>query len=218
MEELLAVAANDKPGQRMEEAAKAFLSTQSDFYRKPYDHRPLDNPRHCVFLGTTNRDTFLTDRTGNRRWYPLRCNSDAAFLYQHQNEVKADIEQCWAEMLTAYREQSDYSIPTPRVSLLGEIKAKQEDAEVEDPRVGMIEEYLRGKERVCIIQIWNECLHQNYYGKIPVPNQSDRLELGEILTHKLGWKRGTVGRFGNYGSQKAFFPPAGSEKTDVLPF
>lgn len=154
IEELLAVLANDKQGSKVEETAKAFLSTQSDFYRKPYDRRPMDNPRHCIFIGTTNRDEFLTDKTGNRRWYPVRCNSDASYIYSHKDECRSDIRQCWAEMLTAYKNAEAFAQPTARRDLLNEIRAQQAGAECEDYREGVISEYLADKDYTCVLELW----------------------------------------------------------------
>lgn len=206
IEELLAVLANDHGGQKVEEAAKAFLSTQSDFYRKPYDRRPLDYPRYCVFIGTTNRDVFLTDKTGNRRWFPLRVDSDARFLYEHRAEIQAEIAQAWAEMLAAYDGGKALASPTPDVSLLSVIQAEQRDAEVEDYRVGMMENYLRGKDRVCIVDIWQNCLHDGT--KYPPDMlRKDSMEIGAILTNTLRWTRGRAEWFQGYGSQKAFHAP-----------
>ena len=217
IEELLAVIANEKSGQKVEEAAKAFLSTQSDFYRKPYDHRPLDNPRHCFFLGTTNRDTFLTDRTGNRRWYPIRCTQTGAYIYDHQTEIKHYIEQCWAEMLTAYKSGDMFAAPTPMNALSDVIATQQQEAEVEDPRSGQIEEYLAGRSKVCLLQVWNECLYRDTTP--PMMQRKDSLEIGEILVHKLGWRRGLVDRFGpDYGRQKAYLAPAKAENCQEYPF
>ena len=189
LEELLAVLANDRAGQKVEEAAKAFLTTQSDFYRKPYGHRPQDYPRYCIFIGTTNRDTFLTDKTGNRRWYPIRCNPSADYLYAHKEEVQAEIEQCWAEMLAAYRANAPISRATPNAHLLQEIKAEQREAEVEDYRAGLIEEYIRDKKRVCILDLWRNCLHDRSV-TVPDMQRRDSVEIGEILTNQLKWERG----------------------------
>lgn len=52
-------------------AIKQFLSANEDMYRPPYGARMLKRPRHSVFGGTTNDDTFLRDATGDRRFWPI---------------------------------------------------------------------------------------------------------------------------------------------------
>jgi predicted P-loop ATPase len=77
--------------------AKSFLSQQTERFRLPYGHRIVENKRQCVFVGTTNSDTWLKDETGGRRYWPVRCRSI------HVDQLKDDRDQLWAEALAAYR-------------------------------------------------------------------------------------------------------------------
>jgi len=52
---------------------KAFITQQNDRYREPYARRPVDRPRQCVFVGTTNHGEYLKDTTGNRRFWPIKA-------------------------------------------------------------------------------------------------------------------------------------------------
>lgn len=209
IEELLATMANDYSGTKSEETTKAFISTASDFYRKPYDRRPTDSPRHCIFIGTTNRETFLTDKTGNRRWYPVRVDVDGRWLYEHEEECKADILQAWAEMKHAFDNGLPLAKPVADAALLSTIKEEQVAAEQDDWREGLIEQYLNGKEKVCLIEVWQRALYQNRSPYYPEMTRRDACALSTILCNKLGWSRGNVCDFGNYGRQKAFYrdPP-----------
>ena len=54
--------------QRELDSVKAFLSRQVDNFRPPYAAIAEDHPRASVFAATTNRDIFLSDPTGNRRF------------------------------------------------------------------------------------------------------------------------------------------------------
>jgi len=59
-------------------AVKAFISRQVDAYRPPYGRVTVEVPRTSVFVGTTNEDEFLTDATGNRRYWPIRADATRA--------------------------------------------------------------------------------------------------------------------------------------------
>jgi predicted P-loop ATPase len=79
------------------ETIKRFLSANQDHYRAPYDRHASTIPRSSVFVGTTNKDIFLRDETGNRRFWPVAvqgpCDIEA---------LRQDRDQLWAEALSRY--------------------------------------------------------------------------------------------------------------------
>lgn len=81
---------------------KAFLSRREDFYRPPYGDNLILTPRRCVFVGSTNDDFWLSDRTGNRRFWPCYCDAiDIAAL-------RRDRDQVWAQAVAEYRAFARY--------------------------------------------------------------------------------------------------------------
>ena len=64
------------------EDIKLFLSRQKETYKAPYEVHPKDHKRQCVFAGTSNTLDFLPlDRTGNRRFLPVRVQAEAAEVH-----------------------------------------------------------------------------------------------------------------------------------------
>lgn len=52
-------------------AIKAFISSKVDRYRVAYGATVGSFARQCLLVGTTNENTYLRDRTGNRRFWPI---------------------------------------------------------------------------------------------------------------------------------------------------
>ncbi len=87
-----------KKGER--EQVKLFLSKQTDTYRGAYLRRTMAYPRRCIFIGTTNDDTFLNDATGARRFLIIDCRGQAK---KNAWDVTLDeVKQMWAEAKTYY--------------------------------------------------------------------------------------------------------------------
>jgi putative DNA primase/helicase len=78
--------------------AKAFFSSANDRYRPSYGRRAQAFPRQCVIAGTTNQHEYLRDTTGNRRYWPVRCE-------RIDIEALASVrDQLWAEADWRYRQ------------------------------------------------------------------------------------------------------------------
>ena len=79
------------------EAVKRLLSTPVDRYRESYGHYAADRPRRGVLVGTTNKEAFLQDETGARRFWPV------AIRQLNHGALVADREQLFAEAVTEYK-------------------------------------------------------------------------------------------------------------------
>ena len=186
------------------EAVKAYITSQEDSYRPPYGKHVQTIPRRCTFIGTTNNPQFLTDKTGNRRFYPVKCGSIGYSLFDHEAEVRAYIRQAWAEAVKLYKEGNLQ--PYAKKSVLEKIRAAQEQAMEDDWRIGAIEQYLETQKAqhnatVCVIELWHYALGEPEEIK---PTRKDSIEITQIITNIPGWFQLPNPIRTKWGRQKAF--------------
>jgi phosphoribosylformylglycinamidine (FGAM) synthase PurS component len=82
---------------RDDDEIKRWITTQVDKGRLPYARTPVSYPRSFVLAGTTNNYDYLSDPTGNRRFWPFKAKCvDIAAL-------KNDRSQLWAEAVHNYK-------------------------------------------------------------------------------------------------------------------
>lgn len=196
------------------EAMKSFTTKCVDKYRASYERRTLDYPRKCIFIGTTNDVQFLSDKTGNRRYLPIRVNLQQGELDNREEEVRSYILECWREALHLYKEGKTYlTIPTKYYK---EVLKAQESAVEDDPKMGIVLDYLHDKkvgDRVCSLEIFTNCLNG-------VKKNFDRLmskEISRTLSSLPDWKRSdSTQRFEIFGTQKYWEKIEVKEKRDDL--
>lgn len=200
-----------------QEAVKSYITRQRDKYRKPYGESTGEYPRRCIFIGTTNNEQFLKDKTGNRRFYPVTVNSSAYWLYDHEQECRDYIIQCWAEAKARYDkgEMPNYA----NKALRDQYKAAQEEAMEDDWRVGAIEKYLNDQavgDLVCVRQIKREALTMGSdNAQDPAPKES--IEIATIMSKIDGWEKAGRRYIANYGQQRCWRKRAGINSEELLP-
>lgn len=85
-------------GKAEDSVVKAALTSRVDTFRRPYASAPESVPRSSVFVGTTNKKTFLRDHTGSRRFHVVEVQGRIPL-----DLVRAERDQLWAEALYRYR-------------------------------------------------------------------------------------------------------------------
>lgn len=207
-------------GAASDELVKGFVTSTADNWRKPFGREITTRARRCVFAGTTNKSSFLTDPTGNRRFLPVECGIYPPTLDAWSDDYPLYIAQCWAEVVDAYKRGEAKLV-------LSEESERYADMlrgiyTEDDPRVGIIQQYLndrhgRGqlekgtanKMRVCVTEL---CRFMDIKDDRETVN-----EIHEIMHHKIhGWypypTKQHKARCGDYGVQLCYIPAEAFDK------
>ena len=157
-------------------ALKAFISRQVERYRPPYGRKEVIQPRQCIFIGTTNKEAYLRDETGGRRFWPVRVGTiDTGAL-------KRDRGQLFAEAMHLFEAGAKW---WPDDAFEREhIKPQQEARFEADAWEEMIADYLGGKSKVTVGEVAREAL----YIETPRIGTADQRRITAAL-ERLGWKR-----------------------------
>ena len=207
------------------ESIKLYISKQVDRFRPAYGRRTQEFPRQCIFIGTTNEAQFLRDATGNRRFWVVDTPNDPTS--DMWDDLTPDVvRQIWAEAVQRYKDGETLYLPKELEAVAREV---QETYEEENPRAGIIADYLdrllpdgwddmdlyarrawlesdaqgvHQRTHVCTLEIWAEALGG-------VPDKLDRYtskEIRDILGRMTEWRhRGNKLRsFKPYGRQRYF--------------
>lgn len=180
------------------ESVKRFLTATQDKYRIPYERRADTFYRQCVFAGTTNKDDFLQDETGNRRFLIIHTGVTKTSKSLFTPEVMEDIKQAWAEAVHIWKNE-DPQLILPE-ACIQQAKELQEANMADDGKRGIILDYLEGKTQVCAREIWFEALEESIS-----PKSYQTSEINSIIAKVPGWQRmKTPRKFPKYGSQRGF--------------
>lgn len=109
---------------------KGIISCGSDRYRASYGRRAEDHPRRGVWAGSTNRDDWVEDETGARRFWPVRCTEIDLDYLRHNRE------QIFAEAVYRFKAGEPWWNIDPELARL-----EQESRRSEDPWTERILDY-----------------------------------------------------------------------------
>lgn len=224
------------------ETAKHFIAKRVDRFRVAFGHRPEGFPRQCIFIGTTEDDEFLRNINGNRRWWPVRCglSKPERDVFRITQE---DVDQIWAEAVELYREGEKLYLDRaleqkakdvravhietdPREGIIAgylsqELPANWEKMALMERRTWLQadpdDEFRTApvdrRTRVCIAELWCECLEGNRRDL----KDFQAKELHYLMKSIPGWKlaKGKKASFGPlYGVQRFYERERGGKDDD----
>jgi predicted P-loop ATPase len=155
---------------------KAFLSRTTERYRPSFGRREVIEPRQCIFIGTTNRDTYLRDESGGRRFWPVKAGRiDIAALIR-------DRDQLFAEAVAKYRAGVPWwpDNAFERQHIMSEQAARYE-ADAWEETIGA---FIEVRTKVTIGEVAREALQI----ETPRIGTADQRRVAAAL-EQLGWKR-----------------------------
>lgn len=193
------------------EEIKSFLSRQKDTYKVPYDKFTADRPRQCVFAGTSNKLDFLPhDRSGNRRFLPIRIDPDKAEVHilANQQTSRAYFNQLWAEIMVIYR-SGEYSLQLSKEASK-QLKQEQTTFMPENTLDGQVLGFMEqtAYKQVCSTLIFAEALHS---GTLTRPQAWETRNICDVVNNAIasgelkGWHsyQGSR-RYALYGKQRGW--------------
>lgn len=129
---------------------KAFITTKIDRIRPPYGRSVEVMARSSVFCGTTNQTDFLSDSTGNRRFWviPVEREIDTTRLQQERDQI-------WAAATSLYKSGQIWHLTAEESELMGEGRKQYETTDVWEDAVL---DWIEGKEEISLQDILSDLL------------------------------------------------------------
>jgi predicted P-loop ATPase len=167
-----------------DDALKAFITRPVERYRPSYGRKEIIQPRQCIFIGSTNKSTYLRDETGARRYWPVKVGTiDTTALSRDRNQL-------FAEAVVLYRNGARW---WPDGAFEREhIQPEQEARYEADPWQETITDWLDGKSKVTVGEIARIALHI----ETARLGTADARRIASIL-ECLKWRRGKKDWKGN---------------------
>jgi len=160
--------------QRDSSSIKAFLTSTHDSYRRPWGKNIETYPRHCVIVGSTNRDDFLNDSTGSRRFWvvPIAGKIDL-------RKLKENREAIWGAAVQCYLNKEAWFLDPQEEILRQQLN---DSYQREDPWSDAITNYCFGRDKVAI----SEILSRGINLELSKQDRQAQMRVGDIL-RAMGW-------------------------------
>ena len=157
---------------------KNLITTRCDEVRRPYAALPERLHRRFVLIGTTNRNQFLVDSTGNRRFVPLEIGAGFQIPWRQLVEQR---DSLWAAAVAAYRSGQDYEFNSGEIAAISEYIQEFGDP---DPWMDKVSAYISIRSEVTAAEVLTHALDLD-------PRNQGRREARRVadVLQAMGWRR-----------------------------
>jgi predicted P-loop ATPase len=115
---------------------KTFITQTTDRFRPAFGRRARDFPRQNIFCGSTDKEVYLEDGAGNRRFWPSRVETTVDV-----EAICRDRDQLWAEAMVRFHRPEAWHVDTPEFRALCE--SEQADRVTPDDWEPIVAAWLR---------------------------------------------------------------------------
>lgn len=171
---------------------KNLITTRCDEVRRPYASLPERLQRRFVLIGTTNRNQFLVDSTGNRRFVPLEIGGGFQIPWR---QLVDERDSLWAAAVAAYRGGEDYEFNSGEIAAIAEYIQEFGDP---DPWMEKISGYVAIRQEVTAAEVLTNALELD-------PRNQGRRESRRVadVLQAMGWRRLVTSRKDANGKNKS---------------
>ena len=157
---------------------KNLITTRVDEVRFPYASLPSKLARRFVLIGTTNRNQFLVDSTGNRRFVPLEIGANFQIPWK---QLQTERDSLWAAAVQAYRDGVGYEFNSGEIAAISDYIQEFGDP---DPWMDKVAAYVAIRSEVTAAEVLSNALELD-------PRSQSRREgrrVADVL-QSMGWRR-----------------------------
>jgi len=137
-----------------------------------------------VFAGTTNEERYFPDRTGNRRYWPVKVQDEIDV-----ERIIADRDQLWAEAFARWKRGEKWFADTADLRALCE--AEQEERVQGDTWEELVAKWFQNPTKVVVTE---DDKGRQYTRDEPWDIPEDGVSTGEVLTHAIKMRPGDIER------------------------
>ncbi len=171
---------------------KNLITTRADEVRRPYASLPERLFRRFVLIGTTNRNQFLVDSTGNRRFVPLEIGGGFQIPWKQLIDER---DSMWAAAVAAYRNGDSYEFDSGEIAAIAEYIQEFGDP---DPWMDKVSSYVSIRQEVTAAEVLTNALELD-------PRSQGRREARRVadVLQAMGWRRLVTSRKDANGKSKS---------------